>query len=163
MTTDRAEQYVRTALGISDALDPLMRWDDLMDDLYRAAGKSWELEELDAIDSTVFWAIVWANRQHSTNADRAAMVRAVMADVDMGGDTDSVRRLIESDRQRNRPDSRTYAVPFDDAALALAMTPAEYDRALTVATHGDDVARPFRRMGSVMHSARGLFDVLVLA
>ena len=165
-TTARAEQYVRTALGIADEQDEaVVRWDDLMADLYRAADQTWHVDMID--DDDEFWAIVMANHTAATNADRVALVRFTMNAVreDMGADEDLVREMMRDQWKRRRAETkhRTYAVPFDDAALALSMTPAEYDRTLTVATHGDDTHRPFRRMAGMTYSARGLFDVLVLA
>ena len=146
-TTARAEQYVRTALGVPDDLDDMMRWDDLMVDLYRAAGKSWNVDD---IDHDVFWAIVWANRRSADNADRANMVRVVMHNArDMGADRDASHRIIDRRRRDRRPDYRTYAVPFD-RAVAVEMSPAEYDRRLTMAINAD---RPLR----------AAFDVLALA
>ena len=156
-TRDTADAYVRDLLAGAPAderprYEPLS-WDILMGDLYRAADQTWNV---DLIDAPTLWAVIWVNRHDATNTDRAEFVRAAMDDLDMGHDLDAVREYVEAARVRNRPEYRTYAVPFDDAALALAMTPAEYDRVLTVAINGDQGPRAY--LGGA-----GLFDVLVLA
>ena len=161
-TTAAAEQYVRTALGVPDDLDDMMCWDDLLDDLYRAAGKTWDVDQ---IDHDVFWAIVWANRRSADNTDRAAMVRVIMhAARDMGADWDATHRIIDRRRRDRRPDFRTYAVPFRES-VAAPMTPAEYDRALTLAADGDlgQMLPHATADGARQGVARYLFDVMVLA
>jgi hypothetical protein len=160
-----AENYVRATLAPSIAeADLQVNLEALLADLYRAADQTWHV---DLIEHDEFWAIVWANRTDADNADRVALVRLTMNFVreDMGADEDLVREMMRDQWKRRRAETehRTFAVPFDDAALALSMTPDEYDRALSEATSADRDIRPFRRMGGYTYNARGLFDVLVLA
>ena len=100
-TTARAEQYVRTALGVPDDPIEVMHWERLMDDLYRAADQTWNVH---LIDDDVFWLIVYANRRAATNADRAALVRAIMEAEreDMGADEDYVRSSMRDQWERRR-------------------------------------------------------------
>lgn len=165
--TDRAsaENYVHATLTVPEDMADMMRWDDLMADLYRAAEQTWNVH---LIDHDEFWAIVWANRTNADKDDRANLVRLMMAqhaDSTFGFDAKDAREQHRRtwEQRRAATEHRTYAVPFDDAALALSMTPDEYDRALTDATSGDRDFRPFRRMAGMTYNARGLFDVLVLA
>src|SRR5699024_5524839 len=72
-----------------------------MDDLYRAADQTWNVH---LIDDDVFWLIVYANRRAATNADRAALVRAIMdaEREDMGADEDYVRSSMRDQWERRR-------------------------------------------------------------
>ena len=159
-TTAAAEQYVRTALGVPDDLDDMMRWDDLMDDLYRAAGKSWEVDQ---VDHDVFWAIVWANRRSADNTDRANMVSVVMhAARDMGADEDMVRDMVRDQWERRRAESDHVTV-----AREYPMGRADaYDDALAVACNGDSDAHwaAALRNGAPCHAGpRARWEVLVIA
>lgn len=163
-TRDTADACVRDLLAGAPAderphYEPLS-WDILLGDLYRAADQTWNV---DLIDTPTLWAVIWVNRHDATNTDRAEFVRAAMDDLDMGHDVDVVREYVEAARVRNRPEYRTYAVPFTGEHMAMSMTPAEYDAHLDVAVNGDQGHRAYMGGAGLWRSARGLFDVLVLA
>lgn len=164
--TDRAsaENWTRAALAPSVAETGLsLYWDDLIADLYRAAGKSWRFDD---IDQDVFWATVWADRHGADNADRAEMVTCLVlkhAESTFGFDAqlgrEAHRAAWERRRREDRTPPMTFAVPFDADHMAVPMAPDEH--AATVALACDaDAHRDVRFNG---RTARDLFDVLVLA
>lgn len=160
---DAAETFIRDLLAGAPAderpcYEPLS-WEILMADLYRAADQTWNV---DLIDPPTLWAVIWVNRHDASNSDRAEFVRAAMDDLDMGHDLDTVREYIEASRVRNRPEYRTYAVPFT-GPVAESLPPAVFDRALGTATSGDNYWRPGYCKGTTKYAARAAFDVLVLA
>lgn len=160
-TTARAEQYVRTALGVPDDPTEVMHWERLMDDLYRAADQTWNVH---LIDEDVFWLIVYANRRAATNADRAALVRAIMEAEreDMGADEDYVRSSMRDQWERRRAET-------DHVTMARECPMVRVDaywEVLAVACSGDSDARwaAALRNGAPRHAGpRARWEVLVIA